>query len=295
MIIGSDVTVVCGGGGLWGAAWMTGLIAGLADAGVDMGQAGAFIGTSAGSVVSSQLTSNLTIAAMFERQVNPAKQTHEAMPMPGALEALGALMSRPWPDPAERLGAICELAKTAPTISRAERRAGIVERLGLASEAWPDKKLSITAIDLETQELTVFTAASGISLIDAVCASCAVPGVWPPAEVKGRLYIDGGVWKTAENAHLAQHDKQVIILAPLGLIPLTAPDGNSGLAADIAALEAQGSEVLLISADAASLRSMGGNFLDLATRKSGAEAGRLQAAAVAAELRGGPSASGATS
>jgi NTE family protein len=264
---------------------MTGLIAGLADAGVDIGQAGAFIGTSAGSVVSSQLTSGLTLAAMYERQVNPAKQTHEVMPKPGALEALGALMSRPWPDPAARLRAICELAKTARTISRAERRAGIVERLGLASEAWPEKPLSITAVDIETQELTVFTAASGISLIDAVCASCSVPGVWPPAEVKGRLYIDGGVWKTAENAHLAQHAKSVIILAPLGLVPLMAAEGNSVLAADIAALEAGGSNVVLISADAESLRSMGGNFLDLATRKTGAEAGRQQAAAVAADLR----------
>jgi NTE family protein len=286
MLIGSDVTVVCGGGGLWGAAWMTGLIAGLADAGFDLGQAGAFIGTSAGSVVSSQLTSNLTIAAMFERQVNPARQAREASPMPGALERLGELMSRPWPDPAARLRAICELAKTAPTISREERRAGIVARLGLDSEAWPDKALSITAVDLETQELTVFTAASGISLIDAVCASCSVPGVWPPAEVNGRLYIDGGVWRTAENAHLAQPGRPVIILAPLGLIPLAAPSGNTGLAADIAALEAAGSKVFLISADAASLSSMGGNFLDVATRKPGAEAGRLQAAAVAAQLRG---------
>jgi len=285
MSIGSDVTVVCGGGGLWGAAWMTGLIAGLADAGVDLRQAGAFIGTSAGSVVGSQLTSELTLAAMVERQVNPAKAAHEALPMPGALETMAELMSRPWPSHAARLRAICELANTARTISRAERRAGIVERLGLASEEWPEQNLSITAVDIETQELTVFTAVSGVSLIDAVCASCAVPGVWPPAEVKGRFYIDGAMWKTAENAHLAQGAKSVIILAPLGLVPMTAADGPPGLAADIAELEAQGSQVVLISADAASLRAMGGNFLDPATRKPGAEAGRLQAVAAAAELR----------
>jgi NTE family protein len=32
-----------------------------------------------------------------------------------------------------------------------------------------------------------------VSLADAVTASCAVPGVWPPATVNGRRYVDGTV------------------------------------------------------------------------------------------------------
>jgi NTE family protein len=288
MSIGPDVTVVCGGGGLWGAAWMTGLIAGLADAGIDIRQAGAFIGTSAGSVMSAQLTSTLTVAELYNRQASPPKPKPEALPAPGALKSLTELISRPWPSDAAKLQAVCQLANTVQTISRAERRAGIAARLGLEQQDWPDKSLSITAIDIETQELTVFTAASGIPLIDAVCASCSLPGVWPPTEIKGRLYIDGAFWKTIENAHLARGAKAIMILAPVGLSGTTVFGDNSALAADIAALEAQGSEVCLISADAASLRAMGGNPLDPATRKPGAEAGRQQAATEAAKLQGRP-------
>jgi predicted acylesterase/phospholipase RssA len=46
-----STTLVLGGGGVWGVAWMTGLIAGLAEAGVDVRKADCAIGTSAGSVV----------------------------------------------------------------------------------------------------------------------------------------------------------------------------------------------------------------------------------------------------
>lgn len=49
-----DLTLVCGGGGVWGVAWMTGLANELANEGIDLRDAATFIGTSAGSVVSTQ-------------------------------------------------------------------------------------------------------------------------------------------------------------------------------------------------------------------------------------------------
>jgi NTE family protein len=279
-----NLTVVCGGGGVWGVAWMTGLISGLADAGIDLRNAEAFIGTSAGSVISTQLTSAIPLERLYDRQVTPASQPREVAPEPGALQALSQLLTASWPTDSAKLQAICQLAKTARTIPAARRRADIAERLGLPNQAWPKTKLSITAVDVETLELSVFTAASGVALIDAVAASCAVPGVWPMAEINGRFYIDGGVWKTAENAHLAQGSKKVLILSPLGLIAGGALAGNSALKADIAALEANGSAVRLICADAASLQAMAGNPLNPATRQPAAEAGRRQASAVEAEI-----------
>ena len=44
-----EITAIFGGGGIWGVAWMTGVAMGLADHGIDVGQARAFLGTSAGS------------------------------------------------------------------------------------------------------------------------------------------------------------------------------------------------------------------------------------------------------
>jgi NTE family protein len=268
------VTVVFGGGGVWGVAWMTGLVKGLAELGLDITTASAFIGTSAGSVVSAQLGSGIPIDDLFDRQVNPDSQRFERAPLPGSLDGLTAILTTSWNDQQERLRALCNLADGADTISADQRRDDITHRLGIESELWPDKPLSITAINIETLNLEVFNSSGGVSLVDAVCASCAVPGVWPPAVVAGRRYIDGGVWRTAENAHLAAGSSVVLILAPLGRIA----GGSSQLTDDIERLEKQGAKVAVVAADAQSLPTMMPGPLDPSTRAPGAEAGRLQAA-----------------
>jgi len=48
--------LVLGGGGITGIAWELGVLAGLAEAGVDLHDADLVVGTSAGSVVAAQLT-----------------------------------------------------------------------------------------------------------------------------------------------------------------------------------------------------------------------------------------------
>jgi NTE family protein len=47
-----------------------GVIARLTDAGIDVRPADLLVGTSAGAVVSSQLTSDLTLEELFERQID---------------------------------------------------------------------------------------------------------------------------------------------------------------------------------------------------------------------------------
>ena len=50
--------------------------------------------------------------------------------------------------------------------------------------------LSIVATNLSKGKLKVFTKGN---LIEAVCASSAFPGIYPPVEIDGELYVDGGV------------------------------------------------------------------------------------------------------
>lgn len=288
----SKLTLVCGGGGVWGVAWMTGLAMGLSESGIDLGSADAFIGTSAGSVVSTHLATGQSIEALFERQSIPAKQPRERAPAPELLAAMIEVSRRPWPTPEERVAALCDLARQASTISLADRRGDIVDRLGLgAAPPWPRTPLALTGVDLETGALKVFGATSGVALVDAVSASCAVPGVWPPAEFGGRRYIDGGVWRTADNAHLAEGAGRVLILSPTGGIAASPlGGGGAGLAADVARLEATGARVVVITADEASLAAMAPHALDPATREPAAKAGRAQgrlAAAQAAALVAG--------
>ncbi len=62
--------------------------------------------------------------------------------------------------------------------------------------------------------MVVFNRESGISLLDAVAASCAVPLVWPAATINGKRYIDGGV-RSSANADLATGCGRVVVLAPI--------------------------------------------------------------------------------
>jgi len=281
-----DTTLVLGGGGLWGVAWMTGLIMGLEESGVDVRRPRAVIGTSAGSVTGAHLTSGLTTQELFDRQVLPHKQARQDAPDAGnQAKALG-LLAKPFSDPNERLAAICDLALEATTIPWTQRRADIVERLSLASDEWPSTPLTITAVDVDTRKLQTFDASSGVNLLDAIAASCAVPGVWPIAPIGTRRYIDGGVWRTAENAHLAAGAPSVLIVSPFGGAQAARIGGNSALNSDVAALRAGGARVALITANQASLAALSvGGALDPVTRKPGAEAGRIQGRKEAADLK----------
>src|SRR5215510_13385362 len=61
--------LVLGGGGVTGVAWELGLLAGLAEAGLDLTDADLFVGTSAGSVVAAQVTSPTSLEELYERQL----------------------------------------------------------------------------------------------------------------------------------------------------------------------------------------------------------------------------------
>ena len=76
-MVGCGSTLVLGGGGVAGIAWMTGLLAGLADAGQDVTGVDLVIGTSAGATVAAQLGSGLSLDELFARQVEPELQARE--------------------------------------------------------------------------------------------------------------------------------------------------------------------------------------------------------------------------
>jgi NTE family protein len=109
-----------------------------------------------------------------------------------------------------RIGAY---ALAAPTVPEAERRANIAARL--PSHTWPKPRLLIVAVDTATGEEYIMDRESGVSLVDAVAASCAVPGIRPPVTIAGRRYMDGGMRSTT-NADLAKGYDRVLILNPLG-------------------------------------------------------------------------------
>ncbi|WP_370970049.1 patatin-like phospholipase family protein [Amycolatopsis sp. cg9] len=269
--------LVLGGGGVAGIAWTTGLLTGLAEHGQDLTGADLIVGTSAGSAVAAQVTSGLPLAELFARQADPARQAPE-IPADIDFEKFaadfgGAVTGTT--DPAEIRRAVGRLALAAETVPEADRRAVIAARLPV--HEWPERRLVVVAVDAETGEPRRFDRASGVPLVDAVTASCAVPGVWPAVTIDGRRYVDGGV-RSGENADYATGCTRVTVVSPLGLdspLPMEKP-----LSTVLSELRAAGAEVALITPDEASIAAIGENPLDPSTRTPAAEAGRAQGAAL---------------
>ncbi len=269
----NDVALVLGGGGVAGVAWITGVIAGLADEGIDLRDAQRILGTSAGATVGAQLWSGASIDELFARQADPARQSPELSPPFSALRTLFTTVQdlAKVGDPDERVRKVARMALVSETVSEAERRAIIAARL--PSHTWPSKHFATTALDAETGALRLFDAASGVSLVDAVAASCAVPMIWPATTIEGRRYVDGGM-RSAENADLVEGAGTVVILSPSGLN--TPSLRGVGLRKEIEMLEQNGARVAVIEPDAAARAAIGINPLDPATRTPCANAGREQ-------------------
>jgi NTE family protein len=275
--------LVLGGGGVAGIAWTTGLLTGLAAAGSDVTGADLVIGTSAGAAVAAQLGSGLPLGELLARQTDPARQAAE---IPAEVD-LAQMAADPGAElagvttPAEMLRRIGAYAVGADTVPEAARRAVIESRLPVPG--WPERALRLTAVDVQTGELRVFDRESGVALIDAVAASCAVPGIWPAVTIGGRRYMDGGV-RSADNADLAAGYARITVVSPLGydsVIPSPLP-----LRAVVDQLRAGGAQVTVVVPDAASVAAMGANPLDPATRGPAARAGLAQGEAGLAPGRG---------
>jgi len=270
--------LVLGGGGITGIAWEVGLIAGLAEAGVDLGDADLVVGTSAGSVVGAQLTSGTDVESLYARQLEPPSAEKVARLGRGTLARYGLAMLLSRRDDAafrRRVGAVARAAADrGRTPTEAQRRAAIASRL--PSTEWPDRALVVTAVDAESGEFTRFTRESGVELVAAVGASCAVPGVYPPVTIGGRRYMDGGM-RSPANADLAAAYDRVVVIAPLprGVGPMTGVDAQvAGLAGRVA----------VVSPDEDALAAIGENVLDPAAREPSARAGRAQAASVSTRV-----------
>ncbi|MCG5463761.1 patatin-like phospholipase family protein [Micromonospora sp. NPDC053740] len=268
--------LVLGGGGVTGVAWELGLLAGLVERGVPVTGADLVVGTSAGSVVGAQVCSGLPVERFYSKQLAPPSSALAARLGFATLARLiwAGGRTRDAVRARARIGAMAVAARTE---SEASRRP-VIEAL-LPVREWPRQRLLITAVDASSGEFVVFDSDSGVSLVDAVGASCAVPGVWPPVTIGARRFVDGGMRSTV-NADLAADARRVLVLAPTS----SAFGPMPRLSAQVDALRAAGSRVVVLTPDAAARTAIGRNVLDPARRAGAARAGRAQADVVADEV-----------
>ncbi|BCJ48336.1 phospholipase [Actinoplanes ianthinogenes] len=277
-----------GAGGSAGQAWQVGVIAGLAEAGLDLtGAADLVIGTSSGSTTAVWVRSGVPAAELLAKVLaEPSGRRPSPPPQPTALF--------------ERMRAIGAAATSAADLQRAmgafglesdpllgpevaeQRRAMVAARL--PRHDWPERPMILVALDAHTGEVVAFDRDSGVELVDAATAAIALPGGAPTHAINGKRYINGGV-RSADNADLAAGYANVVVLTPFSERRGPLPDGQfeglrrfpgTDLASQVEGLRARGSHVEVITPDAESRAAMGINQMDPATRIPSAQAGFTQ-------------------
>jgi NTE family protein len=262
--------LILAGGGVAGIAWELGVLRGLQDADPGLAErvlaADLVVGTSAGSAVAAQITIDVSLADLYDRQLSAESAEIEVEMDMEELLARFTAATADITSQDEAMRAVGTLALNTETVAEPVRKAAIAARLPVPD--WPDRPMLLPAIDALTGELVVFSRDSGVALVDAVAASCAVPGIWPPVTINGRRYIDGGI-ASATHADLAIGYDRTLVITP-ALPDQPAPFDQ--LDGELERLKPGLAHV--IYTDAASVAAFGTNPLSPATRPPAAQAGR---------------------
>ena len=286
--------LVLGGGGPVGEAWEYGIIAGLAQKGVDLSHNDLIIGTSAGSVVGARLAIGRPADLMKPEALAPPEgppppraSTPASAPPPPDLSMLTrkfqemASGKRPLEQIRAEIGAWA--LKAHPVVTEDQFVASFVRRF--PEKEWPRRSFECTAIDATNGSLRVWNKDSGVALARAVASSCAFPGVFAPVAIDGHRYMDGGI-RSVTNADLAKGYATIVVVAPtLGQTDEIGLRYSTLLDNEVKTLRDNGSKVAVIAPDAASLKAFGPTLTDSSRRIAAAEAGLMQGRAAADKIR----------
>ncbi len=261
-----------GAGAVTGGGWQLGVILGLADEGVRVTEADRIIGTSAGALVGAHLALGRPPSETAELLLG--LRVDGRLVRPATIARLG--VAQVWPS---RRHALVWLGRAAMAGEWSEQRGeewAAALGAGLTGVRWP-APLVIVAVDALSGRPAYFTAASEVPLPQAVAATCALPGVFPPVLIEGRPHFDGGL-RSLVNLDLAQGAEAVVAIAPF-----TASARPHRRPAEQAKRLA-GSRLALLEPDRESRRAIGLDpvVADRATTAlaAGREFGRRQAARV---------------
>jgi NTE family protein len=292
--------LVLGAGGALGAAWMIGTLTALREVeGLDPSAYDVLVGTSAGSIVSALLATGTSIADLAAELDLPAEPALEGTGPVNAFDVHAVLTRIPRPIllPANpRLVARAALRRghrqplTTVAASLAPRGRGDLEPLAdligraQAGRPWPvQPALHVVAMEFDTGERIVFglSVSRVASLPRAVMASCAAPGFFPPVEIEGRRYVDGGAASMTNLDVLAGAGlDEVLVLAPMAgparrpnWSPIEQADRRlrdhviRRLRAEARLVSAEGTSVRLITPTARDLVTMRWNLMNPILRR----------------------------
>jgi NTE family protein len=285
MITPPDVLVL-GGGGVLGEAWMMGVLAGIEDAtGFDLRECEAFVGTSAGAIVSAHLAAGQSPRRPSNIDNGSFPEEAGSEPVEGLAAAAMYAAKRAGAFAMAAGAAFAPLALGIATPGGALIRAAMLRRIPRPDDdlsrlrnrvqrsgARFDGRLRVTAVDRRNGRRVVFGSprAPTASVAEAVEASCTVPWLFAPVEIRGREYVDGGVWSpTNLDAAPAGRDTHVLCLNPTAnlvgshsVLTMIRTVARSAMNVEAMALRRRGSDVRLLAPNAECAAAMGTNFMD---------------------------------
>ena len=295
-----------GSGGVLGDTWMSGLIAGLLEAdGPDLRHADRFVGTSAGSIVATRLAAGEDLRSYVERRFSVAgglvvREPENADAALGAnpeigtggLSAPAARLLR-FSGPAGRLARRIVLKAVPEGGEELTRLGRTIDRI---MPEW-DRRLSLVGVNLARGGRVVISGGDhlGLSVSEAVRASCAIPGVFRPVPSDRGPLVDGGVWSPVNlDAVSPESGSHLLCLYPSGY--RSHPQNRrrraaTGISRTRVALEAatvrgSGTRVMTVIPDSASAEAIGPDRMDHERDPVVAAAGYAQGFSLAAGLNG---------
>ena len=299
--------LVLAGAGAAGNAWQIGLVAGLAEAGVDLTEADLVIGTSAGSTAAAMITSGTLPAELYAAvfaQTAPSRpsaapsghlpgvhtpSTHA--PVAPGRTGMSVDTYMTWTD--ELVAASTDAGDWRRRISTAVLELDLSDNVSsqrwretvaarLPSQSWPEQRVLIAAVDARTAEPVVFDRDSGIPLADAVAASTS-NGAAGAYRLGDARYINGA-YRRSSNADLAAGYDRVLVLDPFGGRSRTPIEWGMDLATQVVELRASGSAVEVVFPDAGAGDVFNANAADPSTRPQAARGGYEQGQSLASQL-----------
>lgn len=258
--------LVLGGGGVVGVAWESGVAAGMFERGIDLREVDVVVGTSAGAIVGAQLASGFLPHVPRERTVPPppagpaVDRTSLDLTLLGTVFRLWSGMERTNPEQAAAIGKL-----TASMPREAQKGWDLRVAYGVGIEHWPQRPLLVNVVDTESGQRRTLDRDSGIDVNAAIAASSAVPGMFPPVELAGRLYMDGQVHSsTNADVLLPFAPEQVLIAMPTNKVTGQGigPHAENMLELEIAALRAAGCKVSVRMPHPEDSERLGKNLMD---------------------------------
>ncbi len=213
---GKERALVLGGGGEWFEAWQLAYVSTLAQGGVDLTGADAVVGTSAGSVLGTCLTSGRLAqeANIFEWfGKHPDYMAKLIVVNTGAKSQLRARELQATtksfdPSAIQAMGRAAMAARNAPV---ADLQTAIQQIVGPMD--WPSPAMHTTANDCYTGERIVVSSDSGIPIREAISASMSLPGCFGPTWLDDHYCMDGGISRSGTHADLMAGAKRVVVIA----------------------------------------------------------------------------------